>query len=85
MTIIYIVISQEEYDHSYSEHTIHCITSNEHRAYDFFKSLSTSGLDGKLLLKADSNDEWLQPFTLFNGIHNHPYIKVIDKWSAIEY
>lgn len=81
MTIVYIVISQEEYDHSYSEHTIHCITSDEERAYDVFKGVSTIGIARKHLLKTNSNDAWEQPFTLFDSFYEHPSIKVIEEWS----
>ena len=82
MTIIYLVVSQEEFDHSYSEHTIHCITSDEEKAHDAFKSVSTIGIAGKLLLKTDSNNEWQEPFTLFDRFAEHPNIKIIDEWRA---
>lgn len=82
MAIIYLVVSQEDYDHSYSEHTIHCITLDEDQAYDVFKSVSTIGKAGKLLLKTDSNDKWQEPFTLFDRFDKHPFIKIIDEWRA---
>lgn len=85
MTIVYLVVSQEDFDHSYSEHTIHCITTDEDRAHDVFKGLSTFGKAGKLLLKADTNNEWQDPFTLFDWFDEHPCIKVIDKWRASGY
>ncbi len=82
MVIIYFVVSQEEYDHSYSEHTIHCITLDEDRAHDVFKSVSTIGKAGKLLLKTDLTNEWQEPFTLFDRFDEHPSIKIIDEWRA---
>jgi hypothetical protein len=37
MSIVYLVVSREEYDHIYSEHAIHRITYDESHAYDVFK------------------------------------------------
>jgi hypothetical protein len=85
MTILYLVISQEDYDHSYSEHSIHCITTDEDKAYEVFRGVSTFDKAGKLLLKTDSNAEWQQPFALFDGLHLHPCITVLDQWRQGKY
>lgn len=84
MTSVYIVVSHDAYDHSYSVHYIHCVTETEDHARACYVGVDVSKgwKAGKILFKTDTQSAWNQPFNLFDDEpqDRHPCVEILEQW-----
>lgn len=79
--LIFLVLSQDDYDHSYSEHKIHCVSVDEDQACRVYDMVDRSKCAGLTLLQVDSSVSLSTPYELFgHASTKHPDVKVIREW-----
>jgi hypothetical protein len=81
---IYIVVSQAQYDHSYCEHFIHCVTECVEDASRAFYEVDRTGLYKIAVLKSETSG-WntnRRPFEMFglNESVEHPIGPILE-WT----
>lgn len=80
---IYIVVSQADYDHSYSEHFIHCIADGLDEAANAFDNIDRTGKYTIAILECETVG-WnvAKPFEPFGSANNTAPIRAIHEWRA---
>jgi len=79
---IYVVTSQSDYDHSYADQYINCVTSDLQKAQAAFDSVDRNQLSDVALLQVDTLSDWTFRFSLYDSTsQNHDSVRVLKWWT----
>ena len=83
---MYIIVSLDEFEHSFSSHYIHCITNDLETATRVFNGVDRSTKATIILYHVDTTIPWNNdiPFEIYGFLNDdpHPMMTIVQEWNV---